>query len=173
MTTTTEPKRMKDVIKLLRVLHTLHTELLATVQGRIDAMKRADVRTLSELGERETAIVQRIEEREGLRRQLMDAVGEELGLPSMAARAMTVSQLAARLPVESRDALLQVGNDLRDVVTRTAQANRVAGAIAREVLNHMKWVFAAVRPKDANPAGYAGDGALVGRCDSRIFETVG
>lgn len=173
MTTLPEPKRLKDLIKLLHVLRGLQEELLTVVQGRIDAMKRADIAGLSTLGGRELAIVKRIQEREGLRRQLMDAIGDELGLPSGTARTMTISQLAARVSPDAHDALRKAADDLRDVAMRTAQSNRIAGVVAREILLHMKWVFAAVRPKDAPPVGYAGDGALVGRSDSRIFETVG
>ena len=136
-------------------------------------MKRADVPVLGVLSQQEQSLAGRLQTHEGLRRQLMDAMGEEMGLPATAARAMTVSQLATRLPELPRKRLLDVAKGLRDVVARVAQANRIAGAVSREILSHLTWVFSSVRPKDNRPVGYSGAGVMVGPREMRIFETVG
>jgi hypothetical protein len=136
-------------------------------------MKRADVSAMGALSQQERSLAGRLQERAGLRRQLMDAIGEEMGLSPRTARDMAVSQLASRLPEPPRDRLLRVARRLRDVMAQVAQANRVAGAVSREMLNHLTWVFSSVRPKCEKPDGYSGAGAAVGPREVRIFETVG
>ena len=168
-----EPKYLRDLLRLLDGLQRLHGQLLTLIRSKIDAMRRAEISAMRELSEQEQTLARRLEEREGLRRQLMDAIGEQLGLPPRAARALSVSQLASRLPEGQRADLLDTAGKLREAVAKVAQANRVAGAISREILTHLKWVFASVRPADVRPVGYSGDGEAVGTLDARIFETVG
>lgn len=167
-----EPTRLRDLIRLFDVLRDLHGQLLALIQFKMDAMKRADLPAVNELNQREQAMVRRLEEREGLRRQLMDSIGAELGLPPRAARVLTVSQLAARLTEPARRSLLDSANELRSVAVKVARLNRVAGAFTREVTTHLKWVFAAVRPKEDSPSGYTGTG-VAAAADLRLFEAVG
>jgi len=168
-----EPTRLKDLIRLFGVLKDLHGQLLVLIQLKMDAMRRADLAVVNELNQREQAMVRRLEEREGLRRPLMDSIGAELGLPSRAARELTVSQLAARLSEPARRSLVDAANELRAVVAQVARLNRVAGAFTRDVMNHLKWVFASVRPKEDGPSGYTGMGVAATAADLRIFEAVG
>ena len=173
MTRSVAPKRLRDLVRLLGSLQRLQGQLLTLVQSKIDAMKRADFSAMRDLNDQEQAVVKRLQEREGFRRQLADAIGEEVGLPPRSARALPVSQLAARLPEPERTDLLDAAGKLRRAVSRVVQANRVAGAVSREILNHLKWVFASVRPGEEKPVGYSGQGVAVGPCETRILETVG
>lgn len=167
------PKRLRDLVKLLGSLQRLQGQLLILIQSKIDAMKRADIPAMRDLNDQEQTVVKQLQERDGFRRQLMDAIGEELGLPSRSARALSVSQLASRLPEPARTNLLDAAGRLHRAVSQVAQTNRVAGAVSREILNHLKWVFASVRPAEEKPVGYSGQGVPVGPCDTRILETVG
>ena len=90
-----------------------------------------------------------------------------------AARALTLSQLASRVGPPHREKLLAAGQALRGLATQVAQANRVAGVVAREVINHLSWVFRSVRPEDAGRVGYTHGNAAAPVADSRIFEAVG
>ena len=173
MTKTIEAKRFRDFLRLLDALATMNEQLFTLVGSKIDAMKRADLHAMRECGEREREMVQRMQEREGLRRQLMDAIGEELGLSSRSARALSVSQLASRLTEPQRAALIDAADRVRKAVLKVTQVNRVAGVVSREILHHLKWIFASVRPRDEKPAGYAGDGVLVPNYGTPMFETVG
>ena len=173
MTKSLEPKRLKDLLKLLGGVQKLQEQLLELVQAKMDAMRRADISGMRELNERERALAIRLQQREGLRCQLMDQIGNELGLPPGTARAIPVSQVASRLPEPGRGRLLDAAKRLRQVVAQVARGNRMAGVISREILNHLRWVFASVTPKEEKPVGYAVDGMLVGSSKVRIFETVG
>jgi len=168
-----DPKRLKDLVTLFDGLHKLHEQLLTLIRSRIDAMRRADSPAMQSLSEQEQLLVKRVEQREGLRRQLMDKIGEQCGLSSRAARALSVSQFAGRLREPQRTALQQAAQKLREIIAKVAQANRVAGAIAREVLTHLEWVFASVRPASDQPLVYSINGQPPVEHDARIFETVG
>ena len=167
------PNRFNELLKLFGGLETLHDRLLKLIQAKIDAMKQADVVRISELTGQEQEVARRIHEREGFRRQLIDAIGEQLGLPPRAARVLSVSQLAARLPEPQHSKLLSAADGLRTRMTRVAAANRVAGAVAREIVSHLKWIFAAVRPAGDGTDGYSGKGVLLPVAETRVFDTVG
>lgn len=173
MTKCAEPKRLKDLLKLLGGLQKLHEQLLELVQAKMDTMRRADISGMRELNERERTLAKRLQQREGLRCQLMDQIGNELGMPPRTARAIPLSQMASRIPEPGRERLLDAAQRLRQVVAQVARGNRVVGVISREILNHLRWVFASVTPKEEKPVGYSVDGLLVGSSKVRIFETVG
>ena len=173
MKKTIAPNRFGDLLKLFGGLEALHDRLLTLIRAKIEAMKQADVVRISELTGQEQEVAQRIHEREGFRRQLMDAIGEQMGLPPRAARALSVTQLAARIPDPQHSALVSAADGLRARVTRVAAANRVAGTVAREIVNHLKWVFAAVRPAGDGTEGYSGKGVLLPVAETRVFDTVG
>ncbi len=169
----TEPRHLCELIRLLQSLMGVHEELLGVIREKLSAMRRADLQAMREAAGRERALAATIQEREGLRRQLMDLIGDELGLPARSARLITVSQLETRLPAASARSLRTAADQLLHVMHKVAQSNRVAGAACREIVNHMKWVFGAVRPAADAPVGYAGDGALVGPTPTKIFEAMG
>lgn len=173
MSEATVPNRLADLLKFFNVLVGLHDELLALIRAKVDAMKRSDIQRMQALTEQEHSLAKRIHEREGYRRQLMDAIGEQLRLPPRAARALSVSQLAARMPEPQRSKLLEAANRLRAGVTRTAAANRVAGTIARQISSHLRWVFASVKPREDGSNGYSDDGEPVARMGTKILDAVG
>lgn len=173
MKTTVEVKQVADLIRLFGAMEKLQTKMLELVGEKIDAMKRADLAGLHRLREQERALVERIREREGLRCQLLDLIGRGLGLPAPAGRALSVSQLAERIPLSEKKNFMDAALRLRSVVFHLAHANRLAGVISREVLNHVRWVFASVRPAESPTSGYAVDGARKSEPDARILEAVG
>ncbi len=168
-----QSKQMGNLIKLLGGLQELHEKLRSLVEAKIDAMKRADIAAMGDVTRREQAATKRLVECHASRRRLMEAVGRELGLAPRNAQAITVSQLASRLAEPESSILRDAAGKLGEVASRLAQANRVAGVLSREILNHLKWVFASVKPAGRQPVGYSGTGALVGNDKRRIFDTVG
>ena len=95
------------------------------------------------------------------------------GWPGNTARVMPLSRLADHLPGPQREALLEKAGALRRIISRVAEANRLATLISRGVLDHLHWVFAAVRSGEDRPVGYSGTGALVTQAKTTIFEAVG
>ncbi len=173
MTTEKKSNRLGDLIRLLGTLQSLYEQLLTTVQSKIESMRRADLEKMQELEQQERELTERLKERDGLRRQLMGEVARELGLRSGADRALTVSGILSHVQESARAGLVEAAQGLRGAVAKVARANRVAGVISRELLNHLQWVFASVRPAANRASGYAGDGAVVADANDRIFEVVG
>ena len=169
-----EPRRrIEDLIELLNGMSTLHEDLLGVIRRKIDAMKRADIEGMRVFGEKEQSIVVQIGEREGLRRQLMDLISKDLNLPARSARAVSLKQLVARIPTVWQSILDEAGDRLRSCMSRVAAANRVAGEIAHQIVTHLKWVFASVRPDEGEPVGYSGTGILVSSTETRLLDAMG
>ncbi|MBU0718320.1 MAG: flagellar export chaperone FlgN [Planctomycetes bacterium] len=173
MNTATARNRVPDLLTLCRGLESLYDELLITIRGKLDAMKRSDVGQMRTFNERERNLAQRIREREGLRRQLMDVIGAQLGLPAATGRALSASQLAARLEPGQSAELREIAGRLREKVTCVSSANRVAGVIARRITDHLQWVFAAVKPTGDKPAAYSGEGTITNLVQTTLFSAVG
>ncbi len=173
MTRGVERKRLRDLVRLFDALRMLHEELFRVCDAKIDAMRRADTEAIQAACDHEQLIVTRMNEREGFRMQLMEAIGQDLGMAKSTARSLTVSQLAERLPEPERGLVMDAASRLRNAMAASAQANRVAATVAREVVQHMKWVFAAVRPAEAASQGYTGRGQTVAITDASLFEAVG
>lgn len=165
--------RVRDLVRLLDQMRSLYGQMFTLIDEKLAAMRRSDVEAMTHAGTKETVLADRLGEREGLRKQLMDAVGEEIGLASRSGRRLTVSQLANRLADRDKAALLAAADRLRREVAKVAQANRVAGVVAREVVSHLRWVFAAVRPCEEEPAGYSKSGVVVSRSAGPMFDAVG
>jgi hypothetical protein len=178
MATTTEhgdrlARRAVDLARLLDQQHGLYEQLLACLDARIAAMRCADWNAMSVCNDRERVVTQRISEREGLRRQLLRAIGRELRLPAMAARSLTVSQLADRLTAGQAVDVRQAAERLRPVLARVAQANRLAGFIARGIAQHLSGVLQAVGPRPKAGPAYGGDGTATRPSGALLFEATG
>lgn len=157
-----------DLTHLMGTLESLHGDLAGLMERKVDAMRRADVEGLSELGAKEIALTQRLRERDVMRRRVLERIGKELGLNAARARTLTVSQLSPHLDEPQRANLMEAARKLRSAVFRSARTNRLAGVIAREVLEHMRWVFASVRRLGQEGNEYGG-----GRMEHRILDAVG
>ena len=165
--------RLGDLVTLLDQLRALYEEMLALIGRKIEAMRKADLDAMRVCQQSEHELTKRVNEREGLRRQLMDAIGVELGLASGVGRALSISQFTEKLGKSERAGVISAADGLKSTIAKVAQSNRIAGVISREIVHHLRWVFAAVQPREQQPAGYSGAGVVVPCAGARLFETVG
>lgn len=165
--------RATDLIKLLQQMQSLYRRLLELVRAKVEAMRRADVHAMRDLNEEEASVVHRLRERDGLRRQLMDVVGAEVGLAKREGRSMAVAALASRMVESDRAELLAAADALKKTAMQTAWANRSARVATRDVLHHLQWVAASIRPRVEPPAGYSREGVTVSRSDTLLFDALG
>ena len=173
MTNAKASNLVRDLIVLLNHHTELHQRLTEVIRTKIHAMRNADLSTLQGVREEEKELVLRIHEREGFRRQLIDALGGEFGLDKPTARRITLTELISRVDTTQRVDLQTAADRLRAAVAMLARNNRVAGAIAAGLVHHIKWVWAAVRPTGSIGRGYTHDGGRETDRDSRFFETLG
>ena len=82
MRTETTNERMGELLVVLDRLAELHRELLSLIRDKIEHMRSADTDRLRAATVREESLLQIIGEQEGLRRQLMDAIGRGYGINS-------------------------------------------------------------------------------------------
>jgi len=165
--------RVADLARLVVGMAEVNEQLASVLDGKIDAMRRANVEEMGGCEQREGKLVETLRERDGLRKQMMDAIGTELGLPAKAGRTLTLSQLGLRMNAGERATLSNAADRLRSAVIGARQVERVAAAVSREVLHHLQWVFAAVKPRDDRAGVYSNDGALVRGGGSAMVELVG
>lgn len=145
---------LRELIRAFDALRGLHQQLLGILEARMAAMRAADMAALEAANRDEQAILPQLREKDQLRAGLMQSLAREFGLPTAQARTATVSQLAQHFPAVERELLLKSSARLKEVLVKSAHANRVAAAIARHVTDHMKLVFSALRPGRAAPVGY-------------------
>jgi flagellar biosynthesis/type III secretory pathway chaperone len=170
---TDEHKRIRDLIRLLEQLRALHDDLFSLIDSKIVAMRRADVPRLTQFATQEGELTARLRERETFRGQLMETIGKAMGMTPRAARALTISQLVEHVEEGQRPTLLDAAQRLRGSVMKVMQANRIAGTISRELLDHLKWVLSAVRPREDRPGVYCGDGGFARHGEAALVELVG
>lgn len=156
-----------ELVTLMGGLEGLYGELTQLLESKVNAMRRADVEGMSQLGAKEIALTQRMRDRDALRKQVLERIGKSIGLNSARSRTLTVSQLTAHLDEPKRATLMEAAKRLRTAVFRAARVGRLAGAVARDVLEHMRWVFASVRPKGQANHEYGG-----ARMEHRILDAV-
>lgn len=145
---------LRELVRAFEALRGLHEQLITVVESKIAAMKSADAASLQEVGRDERELLKNLAERDARRASLMQSLARQCGMSAKAARSATVSQIGSNLPSAERELLAGAAARLQPVMARAAQANRVAGTIARQVTSHMKFVFSALRPAQPNPVGY-------------------
>lgn len=147
-------QHLRDLVRSFDALRGLHEQLFEALESKIAAMRGANVAELQKANQEEHGLLLRLREKETQRASLMQALARECGLSAKAARTATVSEIAPLVPAIERELLLHAASRLQAVVAQTAQANRIAGTIARQVTHHMKFVFSALRPARTAPLGY-------------------
>lgn len=166
-------KLTRDLARLL-VEHTdLHRQLAAVLRAKTQAVKSASLEALSDVSRQEQVIAQRIAEREGLRKKIMDALAVGRTAKGRWGRNLTLTELAKLVEPSESAALLAAAEPLRTAVAEAASAQRVASLVVGTLLMHVQWVVSAMRPKSVRSLAYAGDGRPVQVDDRALFETVG
>lgn len=162
-----------DFARLLDNQADLHAELAGVVQNKIDAMRRADMQALYAGNEEERRLVERIQEREGLRKQMLDAIGRTLGMTSGVARALTVSDLMRRAPAVEGERISQAAQRLRKQLAQLAQVNSRATILSRELVHQLGCILAAATRPGEGSWGYAPSGTPTTVANVRIFDALG
>jgi len=166
-------RRLNDLLLVLDRLTVLHRELLTLIQNKIERMRTGNIDEVGAVAQHEECLIKTIAEQEGLRKQLMDAIGRGYGISPPVARNMSARQLAERLEGSLRTRLLEAAEQLKNAAREVADVNRVATLIAQQVLGHLRCVFEAVAAPDQPPDTYSPRGAMVPGSARRLFEMTG
>lgn len=150
----TAKPRMDELLALMSTLEELHGELAEVAERRMDAMRRADLEAMAALSVRDAELARRLRETEEARRGVLERIGSTTVRNGGRNRMPTVSQLSLILDEGERARLMDAAKRLRAAVFRSGRLHRLAGSVAREVLDHLRWVFASMREKGVGESGY-------------------
>jgi len=173
VTSAAPEKRVGQLLALLEEMHQLCAELREVIGRKLAAMRRADTEAMAQAAGRERFLTERLEEREGLRKQLMELIGEQFGRDGKASRAMTISELASRVGEPLAVRLTALGGVLRQAMQQTAEANRVAALVGREMLGHFQRIYAVMAAGGREQSGYSRLGGAQSGAGARLFEVTG
>ncbi len=173
MKTRNANERLTGLLTLLDRLERMHRDLLEVIRDKIEKMRSSNLDGMRDCITREATIVQEVAEQEGLRRQIMVSLGQEMGIAPYQARTMNVRELARQVEASRREPLLAAADRLRSTAAQVAEANRVAGLIAREILRHFRHVFAAMTCLESGPGGYTPRGQRQTAAGQKLLDAVG
>ncbi len=168
-----ETSRVATLVRLLDEIAELHAKLLAAIDLKIDAMKTADTDQIREAMLGEKRIVEQINEREGLRRQLTVNLGRSYGMSPERSRRMSALQIAERFAGTETARIESAVTKMRELTTQIARRNQVAQLVSQNILRHMRIVFASMTAPADGGVAYSADGQTNAATNERIFDLVG
>jgi hypothetical protein len=172
-TSKTIETRTGELIVLMGDLQKRHEELLAVIQQKLAAMRRADTEGLNSCLARETFLADQIRQREGLRQQLMQLINKELDVPAEAAQRLSLRELAERFNEPRKGQLLGLAAGLRKVLISIDSANKVAALVTGEMLKHFRQLYAAMAQAGQSSGTYSAGGRLTAGKPVQVFDAVG
>lgn len=130
---------VRDLVRLLADLTSLHGELVMHMQSKLEAIKHADADRISSITAREMTLAERVAEREGLRRQITARILKGLGRESQdeSGRPITLTRLAEWLPEPRRSQLLVAAAGLRDKLGEIDRMRTTTTLITNQMLEHL------------------------------------
>lgn len=168
----TVDRRLGDLLVVMERLEGLYLELRQELSNKLEHMRRADHDGMAVSVEREQALVTRINEQEGLRKQVMEQVGRGYGLAPATIRAMPVRRLAERVIEPYRTRLFELADRLKAVVADVKKANGLINRVSQDVLTHVREIFSVITA--AEPASeYSCSGRTVESKPREMFSTIG
>lgn len=170
---TIDPKQFQSLIDLMRQIEMLYQRLSRVIRNKIDAMKVGAFERMRTLEEEEGVLVEQVRERDGLRRQLFEAIGRAADDKKCDYRNLPVRKLANKLATPQRLELLQVSHSLKTSMTKLARVNQIVAAVSRGVLDNLRIVFESVRNGTGERDSYSGKGNPISRRAMGMLDAVG
>jgi hypothetical protein len=165
--------RIGELVNLLGQLRDLYMDMQNILNGKLDAMRRADSDKLNELVGHERGLVERIRERDGLRKRLVAMVCGEIGLGHDVAATITLTELASRIKEPRRGHLMSLSQSLKEVVTKVGETNRVIATVSDVMLKHFGKVHEAMIMSSEDPGLYSAKGVSSRGGGQVMFSAVG
>ncbi len=166
-------QRLNDLVRVLGDLTRLHEELRATIRRKLDAARAAEVEVIQSCTAREAFLATRLRQRDGLRRQLAERIGGDMGLAAETARSASVSELVREAPEPLRGRVLAAATALRDRAEQVADLNRTAALVTGTMLEHLRAVTTAMTQAGSESSGYSSEGRRAVGAPVRVFDAVG
>lgn len=163
----------KNLVRLLTQMVQLHGELATLMSGKLDAMKRAESDRVASITAREQMLVERVSEREGLRRQITREIVEGLGLDPAEHEQIRMTELAEHLPEPRRSQLLVASAGLREKLEAIERMRVTTTLVTQEILQHMEEVLSVITAGVVAADVYSRSGHRQQPGSANVFEAVG
>ena len=160
-----------QLAECLAEMRGLYAELLAVLQRKLEAMRRADTELLNSCAARERFLLQRIAEAESSRKTLTADLQLRAGAKSKGP--VSITELAERIGEPGRSKLLVLADGLRRLVEQTNQLNQVAALAGKELLAHFRYVYDVMRAAERDTGTYDVQGVRAAGSAQRILDAVG
>lgn len=131
-----------QVRRMLEELIALHEQMLEAVRDHRGALARADRKAIASATSRQNQLIEKIRRVDAVRRE---AFGQTL----------TVSEIAATLPAESRRVVLELAGRLRELIEQVRDEQAVVALASRSLMGHMEGLLRQVAAR-LNHAGTYG-----------------
>ena len=127
---------LPELENILQALVAEHRRLLAHLEGQQAAMKAFDLKALDDSRNQQEACRLRVATLENKRRAVVALIAKTLRVDG---QTLTLTRLAELQPA-SRNSLLKLRDELRDLAARITARTHVAGRLAGAVLGHLNTV---------------------------------
>ncbi|NLX14138.1 MAG: hypothetical protein GXY44_10870 [Phycisphaerales bacterium] len=163
----------RELARLMGDLLSLHGELAMHLRNKLSGARQADSAKIQSINAREKLLVERLTEREGLRRQLCRHIAGQLGWSEERQEKIKLDELAAGLPEPHRSQLLTVAVGLRKTVREIERMRVTMTLVTQVMLEHLGHVLAVMTTGVPSGEGYLRNGRRQGTNSSCVFEAVG
>ena len=110
---------------------------------------------------------------EGLRQQLVQLIGRELGLSTEQVQDLSLRALAERFDEPRQGQLLTLSASIRERLSAIDAANKVAALVTGEMLKHYRQVYSAMARSGPSMGTYSAGGQLAADRPVQVFDAVG
>jgi hypothetical protein len=160
----------RDLVRVLSEMTGIYGELAMHMNDKLEAIHQADTDRISSITAREMSLVDRLAERQGLRRQISRLLQRELELGE---QAMRVTDLAEHLTEPRRSQLITVTEGLRRQLASMEQLRLTSELVTQEMLNHLGEVLSVMTAGAPGGDLYGRTGARQQASMAHVFEAVG
>jgi hypothetical protein len=163
----------RELIRMLNEMSRQHEELAVLMRSKLEAIRRADSDAIQSITTQEVMLVNRVAEREGLRRDLVRNALRDLGQDPQKYRSVRITELAEYYAEPRRSQILVAATGLRVKLEDIDRIRVTTTEITEEMLRHMDEIIAVMTSGGPTTGVYsrAGSRELSGRAS--VFEAVG
>jgi hypothetical protein len=149
------------LIAHLAELSSFQDEMLAAIEQKQAAMRRADVDGMLAASRLEAIVASKVTALDANRRAIVGELAAALDMDRGGdGRQVTLRVLMAALSAEQCTALRAGAEALRVKMLKVAEANRVVELVSREILEHFRTLFAAMMRDDTERQTYSERGRM-------------
>lgn len=156
--------------QLLDQLIARHEALHTVIADKLEAMRRSNVSAMLEASAREATVADEILKLDQQRAAVATDLATRMQWPANVT--VRIRALAARLEPAMAKKLIDRADVLREKMLAVARANRVVELVCKQMLQHMKAVFADLVQPDESNKTYSAGGGVERPAGPQVFNTV-